>query len=103
PAASLPPPSRRSLPAALPISAAEGCGEHRGGGDDHDEAHHEHPGEAAGRATPTRGVDVRLERLARRVDGVGRQRHGWGWHDRRLDRKSTRLNSSHVKSSYAVF
>src|SRR5690606_10916505 len=52
--------------------AAESCGEHRGGGDDHDEAHHEHPGEAAGRATPTRGVDVRLDRLARRVDGVGR-------------------------------
>src|SRR5690606_40075045 len=28
--------------------------------------------------------------------------HGWVW-DTRQDRKSTRLNSSHVKISYAVF
>src|SRR5690606_40493385 len=26
-----------------------------------------------------------------------------GWRNRKLDRKSTRLNSSHVKISYAVF
>src|SRR5690606_40707234 len=35
--------------------------------------------------------DVRVEALDRRLDAAG------------LDRKSTRLNSSHVKISYAVF
>src|SRR5690606_40307657 len=33
---------------------------------------------------------------------VGSVPDGW-WRDRRGDRKSTRLNSSHVKISYAVF
>src|SRR5690606_41828810 len=44
-------------------------------------------------------VDGRLQRLRRGIGGTAQQqvRHG------RQDRKSTRLNSSHVKNSYAVF
>src|SRR5690349_25152988 len=50
-----------------------------------------------------RRVDNRLERakpvlFQRKSVGKGRE---WGIH--RLDRKSTRLNSSHVEISYAVF
>src|SRR5436309_7053773 len=35
--------------------------------------------------------------------GLPRRIHGIGWMRRAQDRKSTRLNSSHVKISYAVF
>src|SRR5690606_39288598 len=42
---------------------------------------------------------VRLE-LRRRRPGLGGLRQGLG--ERARDRKSTRLNSSHVKTSYAV-
>src|SRR5690606_41990893 len=50
------------------------------------------------RAGPRRDFDLRgREALEPRVDAlVGAARHG-------RDRKSTRLNSSHVKISYAVF
>src|SRR5699024_12420310 len=49
-----------------------------------------------GRASPA-GDD----RLLRRV--AGEALDGAGDHDRQPDRKSTRLNSSHVSISYAVF
>src|SRR5690606_12222738 len=35
--------------------------------------------------------------------GIRYNWHGWAYNVRGKDRKSTRLNSSHVKSSYAVF
>src|SRR5690606_39495537 len=45
------------------------------------------------------GENVNIRRLARiESDVVGAYLHG-----HRIDRKSTRLNSSHVKISYAVF
>src|SRR3712207_9393451 len=39
------------------------------------------------------------------LQSVGRhaRRTRQGWHDKRTDRKSTRLNSSHANISYAVF
>src|SRR3989449_766742 len=65
-----------------------------------------HPGELARELLQLgQPLDVRLERLAPRTgarprDGVrGLDDHA----DRRLDRKSTRLNSSHGYISYAVF
>src|SRR5438477_5543301 len=47
-----------------------------------------------------------LDARERRQVGVGRLLDGRGRHDgreRRRDRKSTRLNSSHMSISYAVF
>src|SRR5690606_39859566 len=37
------------------------------------------------------------------LDSLAQQRDSWWNHLVQLDRKSTRLNSSHVKISYAVF
>src|SRR5207302_2528544 len=54
----------------------------------------------AARRVRTRPLPVRLER---QVGRRGRRRGGRGIRNRRRDRKSTRLNSSHVKISYAVF
>src|SRR5258705_4922299 len=61
---------------------------------------------AANQAGEEGVVDRRLHRLRRRLQG--RQRHldgegGGGVDQRHLDRKSTRLNSSHLGISYAVF
>src|SRR5690606_41919393 len=42
-------------------------------------------------------------RRAGRAGGRERERRRAGGLERRRDRKSTRLNSSHVKTSYAVF
>src|SRR5690606_34237866 len=50
----------------------------------------------AGRRRPRPGAGVAAGRLPRVRSGPDRQRR------RRADRKSTRLNSSHVKISYAV-
>src|SRR5699024_12498226 len=65
-------------------------------------------GAAAGIHLPTVGGPCRLlGRRLRRTQGVGRQRathhHRVGRTGEPLDRKSTRLNSSHVSISYAVF
>src|SRR5690606_39511221 len=60
-----------------------------------------------GRAARDRRSGHPLQGSHRRADGAARSRHGGGGrHDAiemPLDRKSTRLNSSHVKISYAVF
>src|SRR5690554_7685761 len=66
-----------SLHDALPISPAG-----RGGG----------PAPAGGPALPPRAHDVPRVRAAHRRPAAGG-----------IDRKSTRLNSSHVRISYAVF
>src|SRR5690606_41893362 len=59
----------------------------------------------AGAGVPRRRSRRRTGRgLGRRTAGRARQRNGPGARPAvRRDRKSTRLNSSHVKSSYAVF
>src|SRR2546430_8340724 len=48
-----------------------------------------------------------LSRRRRRMPGAAERRRRWlgqiGQEDRRQDRKSTRLNSSHSQISYAVF
>src|SRR5690242_21515488 len=49
-------------------------------------------------ATPARGADPGRRRLARRIRRGERVGHA-----RAADRKSTRLNSSHMSISYAVF
>src|SRR5690606_41307425 len=80
-----------SLPAALPISAG-------------------------GRALPVVGLAIQARRVVQAMHEPARpgrrQRpgphgdatgHGLGRGQQGLDRKSTRLNSSHVKTSYAVF
>src|SRR2546426_4813653 len=56
-------------------------------------------GHPAGRWARRRGK----ERGRRRVRGVPRRRGGHGREGGRGDRKSTRLNSSHLVISYAVF
>src|SRR5256885_16611751 len=49
-----------------------------------------------------RGVDAgAVPHVVVEDDDVARAR--WDFHDARLDRKSTRLNSSHLVISYAVF
>src|SRR5436305_5450225 len=59
------------------------------------------------RSVPPHGRDRALVRDARRRRGpplrLRRPRRGAGDVDRLGDRKSTRLNSSHVRISYAVF
>src|SRR5690606_42111815 len=44
-----------------------------------------------------------IPQLAQRFPGLAWLEFGWGNRDFYEDRKSTRLNSSHVKISYAVF
>src|SRR3712207_7344891 len=81
-----------SLLDALPIS--------RGGGDEHDRAR---VAGAVGVRDAVRGEHVlaRAERDGLRVARPQRQRARE--HVEALDRKSTRLNSSHANISYAVF
>src|SRR5690606_41751735 len=56
------------------------------------------------RQAPPPGQDrVQLERLSQALHQQGHERVAAIVHLAREDRKSTRLNSSHVKSSYAVF
>src|SRR2546430_11961243 len=50
---------------------------------------------------PGRRADQRLRRCAAREPAAHRFRHGA--RERAVDRKSTRLNSSHSQISYAVF
>src|SRR5690606_41851100 len=71
-------------------------------------SHHEHARPSRGRlAAPLRhgARHVRAARRRRRAHrGAGRGPRARGDSaDVRIDRKSTRLNSSHVKISYAVF
>src|SRR5690606_40463264 len=81
--------TRVAIPVVHPIVCLHGAGDHR----------HLH-------AFPTRrssdllGLQPVLQRLAGRRVGPGA---ALGVHQARRDRKSTRLNSSHVKTSYAVF
>src|SRR5690606_41737052 len=79
-----------SLHDALPIFArrtAQACGRHH----------------AQGRKAPTR-LRVRVDERSPRHHDPEELRLPWGCKWRReADRKSTRLNSSHVKISYAVF
>src|SRR5438067_5514465 len=49
---------------------------------------------------PAESAHVRRQRALRRAHSLERLRHA---HQSRQDRKSTRLNSSHVSISYAVF
>src|SRR5690625_6277143 len=73
-------------------------------------------GRAAGAFAARKAVEVLQHRMGGRALGGGRERVGLLLADelaegepgsaalrQRLDRKSTRLNSSHVASSYAVF
>src|SRR6266498_5592299 len=67
-------------------------------------------GDPGGRARPHGAPPDPADRRGRRRDGPGRPRPRLDRHRadrapgrRRLDRKSTRLNSSHVRISYAVF
>src|SRR5690606_41688940 len=90
--AETPEPHQLSLHDALPISAAHA----RGRREDRD-----------GDAEPHRGAAGEVPRRARQApDRLGRDPRrpaAAGGHGDVLDRKSTRLNSSHVKISYAVF
>src|SRR5690606_41093949 len=81
-----------SLHDALPISGAHDLPAD-GGRDGTAQLEGSEPAE---RARPQRGRHADPPR-------VRRQPGGRVAHDGRLDRKSTRLNSSHVKISYAVF
>src|SRR5437667_8823978 len=49
------------------------------------------------------GLAPLVRRLGEDLDGRGADRQRPGAGDRRQDRKSTRLNSSHITISYAVF
>src|SRR5207302_6097381 len=82
-----------SLHDALPISLLEAL---RGRRPTHDAHHRE-------RLTPGRGVLREALRPGLREADVARTRERQHAELDLEDRKSTRLNSSHVKSSYAVF
>src|SRR5690606_39387984 len=84
--------STLSLHDALPILLVVAFGQHRVEGSDR---------AAAVQAVAGALHQLRQAREHRRRIALGRGRFAQG--QRHLDRKSTRLNSSHVKISYAVF
>src|SRR5690606_14626767 len=57
----------------------------------------------AGVMVDAASAQQQIPQLAQRFPGLAWLEFGWGNRDFYEDRKSTRLNSSHVKISYAVF